>query len=202
MDKYFIGLSPNIELFNLVQERKDRIAKLVGMQKFLSDEPHTTLTVFTTNNLEAIKKSLDNLCENISEVNVRLSENSLDVFYNDCLTDNHTPTYSLRGSYVQLADIQKRVIVTIKPHNTLQAFNSENPSLKKEEQRNVQMYGFPFVGQNWKPHITLASVEPDKFRKVFDLIKTMPIKGKFKLDALALYQIQDPLKKIKSWKLK
>src|SRR3989338_806859 len=105
MDKYFVALCPESKLSNLIYEKKEQIKNKAGDQKYLSHPAHTTLVVFTTNDIDYSAKCLERVANKISKVPVSIGP--LHVFYNDLLTGKHTINYIWGESSLDLIkDIQ------------------------------------------------------------------------------------------------
>lgn len=203
MDSYFICLEPEKKLGEKINSQKRFILQNIGQQAYLDHPPHTTLFVFTTNDLTNIERRLGKIKE-FKEIIVEIDK--MDVFYDDAFTGGNTAIYSFReDSLEKLRDIQKKSFKMIEEFLTKELFKEKLRSLKNlgdAERKNIETYDFPYFGNNWIPHITLASIDKDLFSKVFGWLKENEIKGSFKLDAISLYKNDEPPTLIKKWRLK
>lgn len=194
MDKYFISLDPSKELYDRINEQKTTIKNIIGEQKYLIHPPHITLILFSTHDIEKAKKAFEIFSPKISKINIKIED--IDVYYNDKLTNGHTIIYNLSESDVKkLREVQMKVNEFIMPLNTKEIIlkNSvEYNRLSDNEKENVDKYGYPYFGKNWVPHLTLASIEKDKFGDIFELIKSQVIRGLFTLDSISLYKVAEP----------
>ncbi len=204
MDKYFIALEPELKLKNLINSKKSFIRNLIGDQKYLSEEPHTTLIVLTS---ESIAELLDEI-EKISLITekIKLNITGLNVFFKDVLTDNNTLVCSFdQNSLKKLRNFQIDLIKKIDKFNTKKSIliNSKDYlKFNEQEREKIKEYGFPYIEDNWIPHITLASIEENKFKRVFDVIEKNDMKESYFLDHISLYNISQSNLLVKKFKLK
>ncbi len=204
MEKYFIALEPEENLTALVNEQKNLVRELVGEQKYLSEQPHFTLFVLTFKDVKEILPKLGEIANNLTKFPVKIC--GLHVFYDDIQTNGNTITYSVsRENNNYLKKIQLELINSINDFNTKE-FISRNDKIYKKmsdvEKANTDKYGFPFVGENWLPHITIASIEKDKFEKVLKRLIKNEIRGEFLLSYLSLYKISNNSILINKFELK
>ena len=171
MEQYYLALNPDKNLTKLINEQKILVEDSIGNQTYLHHPPHFTLIIFTTDNLDKIILELENLAKKIPKINIVLKD--LYIFYNDSLTNGHTIAYSVSEENIPiLREIQLKTV------NAIDKFNTKK-------------FVYPFIGDVWIPHITLASIEPDKFDLIFDKIKQNSIQGEFLIDSINLYRVGD-----------
>lgn len=191
MEAYYLALNPDSDLADLIKKQKDAVEELAGNQKYLHDPPHLTLIVFSTHDLKNMILRLKDFLKKIKGFKINL--NGLHVFYNDAFTGGHTLAYFLTEEDAEiLRDFQLAIVNYINNLNSKELILKESDSFKKmspEEKANVEKYGFPFIGENWIPHITLASIEKDEFDLVFQKIKDSPIEGEYSIDSINLYKV-------------
>jgi 2'-5' RNA ligase len=203
MNKYFIALIPEERLNRLVEEQKKLVRTIVGEQKYLSEPPHLTLIVFTSKKIQEIIKVLKGISKTIKKFSINLSD--FKIFYNDIQTKMNTITYSLSKQEEEyLKTIQSKIILGVNKFNTKDFLKKESEiysKMKKIEKENIKKYGFPFVGKNWIPHITIVSIEPSKFSRVFEKLKENFLSGVFNIDSIGLYKINKKSVLIKKFKL-
>jgi len=207
MEKYFITLDPEEKLKKLIENQKQVIKETVGNQKYLADIPHSTLFLLTLdsqNQESIILEQLKKLASQLPIQSIKLT--GLNVFKKDSQTDCHTLTYNFSKENIEnLKLIQLQVVNAVEFINTKQFFSKDNPIWKKSseiELKNLKKYGFPFIGNIWKPHLTLASIDLDKFDQVYRKIKLNQIQGQFSLNTLSLYRIAKPHVLVKRFELK
>lgn len=159
----FISLEPDERLSSLVSDYKRRVRKLVGDQLYLTDPPHTTLYLAAFSNLNQVAKTLFNLASELQPITVSLD--GWHVFHNDALTGNHTLVCHWSEAAQRAArTVQAAVIERISPLRDTKAtqarFASRWESLSPLQQQSVTKQGFPFTGEAWHPHLTIASIRP------------------------------------------
>jgi len=203
MEKYFFALLPEKRLTDLIYNQKNFIRELSGEQIYLSEPPHITLYVLTVKN----KRIFSKLEELTSGMNIPpISLKDFNIFYNDLQTRGNTITYSLdEESAGSMRKIQSTLINTFSPFNTKELFSKPEiyDKMTPLEKENTDNYGFPFVGKNWIPHLTLASINKQDFSRVWKEIRKKQIKGKFLIESLGLYNTgANPLKLIRGFILK
>lgn len=191
MDKYYIALMPEKRLIDLINEQKSMIREMIGEQIYLFHPPHFTLIIFTTDNLNEIAFELKKLSEKMNKIRIHIED--FHIFYNDLFTNGNTITYPInKDSLSKIKDIQFDIAKSIERFNTKKFIFKEDEKywkLSEIEKLNTDKYGYPFIGENWIPHITLASVDADKFEKVFEKIKQKPAFGEFLIESINLYKV-------------
>lgn len=148
---------PNKYIEEEVENWKKWVANEFGNKHpYLSHPVH--LTLFT----QEIKSSkVPDVVKKISDILVLQNAFSAAiskplVFADDPLTGGHTLCFELKKNY-ELFKLQKALL---KAFDGLRNANLEvGPlGLSIEQSKNFYEYGFPFVGNSWIPHITVASV--------------------------------------------
>jgi len=205
MNQYYIALNPEKKLTDFINQQKDLVRNLAGEQTYLSHPPHFTLFIFSLPNPEVLFKGLEEIASQTNRFKIALKE--IHVFYNDLFTNRNTITYPVSNKDLEsLKKLQSQFIDKIDPFNAKKAYSNEDEDYKKMsflEKSNINQYGYPFVGENWIPHITIASIEKDKFDRVFEKIKQKPDFGEFSIDSINLYEVGDKTSKlIRSFELK
>ncbi len=169
----FISLEPDARLATFVRGYKRRVQQLVGDQLFLTDPPHTTLYLAAFNNLNRVAKALLSVATQIEPIAVSLT--GWHVFSNDALTGNHTLVcHWSEASQRAARTIQSAVIKSLSPHRdpktTEARFTSRWSSLTAAQQRSVLEKGFPFTGEAWHPHLTIASIRPSDWDAAYGVL--------------------------------
>lgn len=204
MEKYFIALEPERKLTNLINKQKKLVRDFVGEQKYLSNHPNITLFPLTVKNIEETFEKLEEIAMSTQKIPLRLKD--FHIFYNDIRTGENTITYSFSEESIEkLKQIQSKVIRSISEFNKKIFLTKDSKiyqKMSKIERENTVKYGYPFVGENWIPHITLASIKKDQFNEIWSKLKENPIIGQFSIGYINLYESpEDPIL-IKNFKLK
>lgn len=62
--------------------------------------------------------------------------------------------------------------------------------------KNIEKYGYPFVGEIWQPHISIASFNVQDFEKFYDSLNLSFPRGRYLLDSFVVYQLDEKSEKI------
>ena len=135
---------------------KKIIKKNFGYQKYLTHPVHSTLAVFKFK--KKIKKSFYKiLYKNISSCKkFSLNITRPEIFYNDPITKGDTLYFGIKNNK-HLLNLQKKILNQFQKinHNIIKNEKFKN----KKYNTNYKKYGFPFVGKDWIPHFTVASIK-------------------------------------------
>lgn len=190
----FISLEPDAALSSLVSGYKRRVAALAGDQLYLTDPPHTTLYLAAFNDLEAVLAALKRASAKIEAIDVALE--GWFVFYNDALTGNHTLVCHWSEASRRAAQaIQGAVIKELAPLRHAPAtearFAASWDRLSLDQQRSVTAFGFPYTGEAWHPHLTIASIRPQDWDAVYEVLRHDPPQFRGRAVGLKLYELID-----------
>ena len=184
MIKLGIFILPNSAIKKKILFLKNDVKKKFGVQTYLNHLPHCTMYVFQTSkkNLKKIKK--------ISCISVKTKKsfevNKTDIFINDPITKKNTYIIKLKKN-IFLSTLQKMVLNLFSKYALKKRERLSNKLMNK----NSKLFGYPFIGTNWKPHFTIASISKSKNQKNFiHNFKTINIKTKQFLKSISLYQIK------------
>lgn len=169
----FLSLEPDARLAALVRGYKRRVQQLVGDQLYLSDPPHTTLYLAAFNDLNRVAKALLRFATQVEPISVSLI--GWHVFSNDALTGNHTLVcHWSEASQRAARAIQSGVLKCLAPHRdpkvTEARFAPRWRSLTTAQQKSVLEKGFPFTGESWHPHLTIASIRPSDWDAAYGVL--------------------------------
>ncbi len=144
-------IKPNKKIFLEVKKYKGEVFKKFGKQTYVDHLPH--LTIF---NLKINSKI--NLKNEIKIKNLKLNELKIIIkkryyFESDPITKKITFILLVKKNKT-LQRIQDKLLLKFKKFKKLEKLKFKN----KEFNRNYRIFGYPFVNKNWKPHLTIASV--------------------------------------------
>ena len=184
MIKLGIFILPNISIKKKILFLKNDVKKKFGMQTYLNHLPHCTMYVFQTSkkNLKKIKK--------ITHISIKKNKsfevNKTDIFLNDPITKRNTFIIKVKKN-VFLSNLQKIFVNLFCKY----AFKKKKIFSNKLMEKNFRLFGYPFIGSNWKPHFTIASISKKNDQKNFiSEFKSINIKKKQSLKNIFLYQIK------------
>jgi len=144
------------KITNKILSQKKLVRKKFGNQTYLNHPVH--LTLFTLNNkkISKLKKIYKNPKKKQSKpFFIYLTKPG--IFYNDPLTDGHTFFHHVKKNQ-RISEIQLKHIKKINK-NLVVYKNKTNLLENKILKNNYKKYGFPFVGNIWIPHTTIASIK-------------------------------------------
>ena len=197
-NRLVVALRPDDSLAALVRHCKRRMLAAAGPQLYLTDPPHATLYVaeFAPGRTAAALRRAEHLARQIAMPPVELD--AWHVFENDLLTGRHTLVLRFSDETCQrLRRVQLHVLAALAPlHDaaaSLSALSERLPLLTDEQRRMATLFGFPYVGTGWIPHLTIASVHQGQWphvRQVFNLsgqVEDLP-SGQF--TAIDIFRLQ------------
>lgn len=192
MDNYFVALEPESSLRDLILEQKEKIEQVFGKQTYLNHPPHMTLFIFTTDNIEGVKKALPSLSSTLSSPVLQVR--GFHFFYDDVYTKKDTLAYAFDPTTTTLLrTVQKQVVTLLMQYNTKQFTTPSAPefsSMGPSEKENIRRYAYPFVGDVWLPHFTLASLHKADLQQILPSLNE--IRGEYRAPTLALYRVSEP----------
>jgi hypothetical protein len=152
-------IEPDASVKKLIINHKRLVKKKYGDQIYLNHPPH--LTILTIK----LKKKL--LRKDIFEINTFVNSfkkniitiTNTDFFYNDPQVKGNTMFFSVKKN-VYLSKLQIKLVEFLKKKfgNSIIKKNKFLGIMKK----NHNLYGYPFIGKNWKPHFTISSINKNK----------------------------------------
>ena len=161
-----------------------------GNQIYLSHPVHLTLFTLDIKRLNDLKKTYSQYKLKKQKKNLKLTLSKTGIFYNDPLTNGHTLYFSVNKNK-ELLNLQTKNLKLINKKidvikKNIKIFN--NSMLKK----NYKRYGFPFAGNIWIPHITIASIKNINPKDNF-LINFLKIKVKFSdiINEIKFYKVKN-----------
>ena len=107
----------------------------------------------------------------------------------------------------QLQELQERVVIgtsKFRSGSALQEYmEKHNPGFeyKGKEVENIEKYGFPHVGSNFTPHITVAIMDADCYNKIGKDILDDEMKFKFVLGNVTVFTYDNGWKPFRNYEL-
>jgi 2'-5' RNA ligase len=167
VNKFGLFLIPNKETQDFVNSWKARIEKIDPEASYLSHPVHSTLFLFNSKNqnVKPIIKSLE-----LTEIEIKL-KNWL-VFKNDSATKGKDTLVIEIEKTKELMDLQLFIA------NKLNSFSSGEIKYDNkwtgDFKKSHQNYGYPFIGNHWIPHLTIASLNKNN-GDIINIAKNTPI---------------------------
>lgn len=160
--KIGIFIEPQKNKSKLLYNWKKIIKKNFGKQKYLTHPLHTTVAVFklkskiNDNFYLSLKKEMKLFAK------FKISITKPNIFYNDVLTGGDTLFFGIKKNS-KLILFQKEILKHFRQidHKIIRDDFFKN----KKFQSNYKNFGFPFIGHDWIPHFTIASVKTSSKEK-------------------------------------
>jgi hypothetical protein len=162
---FAVFIEPSGALKTSILRWKERVNQELPNQPYCSHPPHSTL--IHTNILQdsfaqlEIKKTV----KFFPAFSITMKEKQ--VFWNDEATGGgHTLIWKI-GQTNELYKLQLLLAKAIKPHiveSKIPKYVKNNPDFS----RSFKLYGFPFIGSHWIPHMTIASIHTDRDHQLID----------------------------------
>ena len=189
----FVALEPDAALGAIVSYHKHRVRELVGPQLYLADPPHLTIYLAAFRD-EAIAR------RHYAELAGRLMGFEFEVtgwlvFASDPLTGNHTLVCEMAAhDKERLRVLQYEVIAELAPLRDPIATSARLTDrwhlLSEQRQKQVERVGFPYVGEDWQPHWTIASIRPGEWDRVWNDLGPRGPSGRYGWSRLRLYRLE------------
>jgi 2'-5' RNA ligase len=151
-----VFIEPEGELRTNILRWKEMVETKYPNQSYCLHPPHSTLIHVNVKQEEMAIEAVGGVLKEIPAFKNRITET--DVFWSDSATGGaHTIYWKIKSNQT-LFDLQRKVAESLQP------FISSNPQptfvnnalvLKNSFNR----YGFPFIGNHWIPHLTIASLK-------------------------------------------
>lgn len=166
---------------------KDKIHKELKFQPYLTHPPHMTLINI---DLDDQKRAIVSLKKYLKDMkSFYLNINKKNIFWDDSITNGHTIYYEIEKNS-QLQNIQIAVatfLAEFKIQKNLPNFLIGNKLLEN----SFDLYGFPFVGDHWIPHFTIASLKVNKGHPLIKEFLSHKELFSFKVNTISLWQINN-----------
>lgn len=196
MKNLVLTLQPEQKFYDHLLEIKNEMFRKFGNSQYLLDPPHLTLYVFPCESLERMITEFEP-----PKFSKRIEIEKWFTFPMDPITKKITLVSQLDESTItKLRSLQGKCIDQLNKYRLGQICerysNLHSPNL--EISNSISKTGYPFTGNFWVPHFTIASFENETYEKIKDY--EFP-KGNFKLQNYRLYELleDDSIKIIKDF---
>lgn len=199
MTAYVIALQPEKKLKEKIKRLKKEAEKIVGKQQYLADEPHLTLYILKTKK-EIVDAFMNEISRKIKKISLTVT--NWIIFKNDQITGKQTLACTF-AEQKKLRALQKKVITGLNNYRTapvISRYEKVKKTLGKKEQENLKHYGYPFVGEHWIAHVSIASFEKKAFDKIWKKMKEQCPKGAYESNNLKVYELDENTESLKTVK--
>ncbi|MDA8698170.1 2'-5' RNA ligase family protein [Rhodopirellula sp.] len=180
MEHYGIFIEPKGVMKEYLQQKKREVKKQFGWQSYVDHPAHSTLFCGRMTDEENWISILNNLQHPPLQIHCR----SFRVFYNDPQC-NGTDTLTMAIEGEQLHNLQLQIAGCLKPYSEIAPMTFSDEAM----QRSWNNYGFPFIGNHWIPHMTIASLDPEKCNAFMQKTLKESIDFHFRCDEISVWKI-------------
>lgn len=189
---YFVALVPDQTLSASVLRAKSKVLAVVGPQLYLDDPPHITAYLGVFRSEDAARDAFLRITDALPPFDVHTT--GWHVYMADVLTGHNTLVAAIaHDAASRLRQAQECIVRAMAPYRDSSAcerrYRNSWESLTPQRQLAVTTTGFPFIGSDWQPHVTVASITPADWPPVWEVLHREPIVGPHRCDAMALYRL-------------
>ena len=175
-----IALIPEKELYDKIVEIKKTAKQLSEKHQYIDDNPHLTLYVGKLKGIPKIRDVFD----------IQFSIIDWVIFERDAITGKTTLACKLDEESVRvLREFQEKIINNLSKLSEGILDRYGGIVLEEKERKNLEKFGFPYVGEIWVPHFTIASFSD--FDKVWEKSKSECPRGRYKFSSLNIYELEN-----------
>jgi 2'-5' RNA ligase len=199
------ALEPDGEFTDRVLQFKSHVSRLVGPQPYLAHPPHVTLYLAAFRDLQSVLVATQALAG--AQPELVAASTGWHVFENDALTGNHTLAYTLQGQQsADLRGFQSRMVATVSAARDREAcfrrYASHWDRLTTSERACIKACGFPWLEEQWHPHITVASVSRHDWQPVQEQLLSQAPLAIVHFPSLSVFRIDgDDHELVQRWRL-
>ncbi len=151
-----ITIMPDFLLKKNILEMKKKVIKRFKKHTYADHFPHCTLLSSKSVKL----KSLNKLEKLLNNYNLQIEIDGTDIFLNDPLTNSNTLFLKIKKNK-KIINLQKLIIENLDFERNL--INKSDVKFHNSILKNSYLrYGYPFVGNHWIPHFTIASINSSR----------------------------------------
>lgn len=190
----FVALAPEAPLSDRLWSHKEQTRRLVGEQLYLDHPPHLTVYLALFRDPSAVVEKVEALASRLTVANVNVS--GWRVFYGDSLTGGNSLVYELaEEDKEKLRRLQSAIVQALAPLRdeaaTRDRYQKAWPTFSDRRRDAVANFGFPYLGPDWEPHFTVASIQPGDWEIAWPSLRNDPPRGAFRCAKLQLFRLED-----------
>lgn len=184
--KYGVLWQPGKNVTHFIEYWKSCIRLVEPDAIYLEHPVHSTLFLLMANMNEENKlmESIREICDRYTPFYIKFS--GWHVFYNDAATGGDTLVLKIKPDQF-LLEIQNIIVTKLSIHRHGDIYYGTN--WQGEYLQSMKLWGFPFVGSHWVPHISIASVRNGGKTIINSAIVSKNIPCADLFDSLSLYKI-------------
>ena len=180
-----VFLEPNGELHEVILRWKTKVSKILPEQPYCSHPAHCTLFHSEVKFEEKALVHLKNILAKTEPFELKVQ--GTEIFWEDLSTGGHT-LYLRIMSDQKLNDLQFNIAKSLKgfiQKTIIPDFLNNNTVLIK----SFENYGFPFIGDHWIPHLSIASLRTEKSHSLITEFQSWQPKFILKVNELSFWRV-------------
>lgn len=194
MAEYAILIEPDLNFKNEILKEKKRVRANFGTQPYLSHPPHSTLYFSKIEEREDWLKSFQKQLSNFFDKSLPISIKEKLVFRNDILAGGGDTIVFKAELTEELSKLQIYLSECLKD---LSISKNNSHSFKGLLASSYEAYGFPFVGEHWIPHFTVASINDESSKDYIEQFLAKSYIHEFEISSVSVWKVNgDEHKKI------
>jgi hypothetical protein len=174
---------------------KSKVRELIGEQQYLANPPHCTFYLGLFDDCIRWPDDLIASFHNLPKESFRMDLISLGTFYKDTVTGNNTLFFGVdTETKNRLVLIQTLIVETVNDYRSKELTGRYIQCLDRfnaDQINNLKHYGFPYVGNSWIPHISIASINPVQYEEAYPEISDRCPNGTGIITTISIYEIRD-----------
>ncbi|PQO28865.1 2'-5' RNA ligase family protein [Blastopirellula marina] len=190
----FISIDPSPSFSKIIDGYKAQVRELVGEQQYLSEPPHMTAYLACFSEGSQVSAAAARLAQQLNAFEIAIT--GWHVFDADPMTQRRTLVVDftpacqayLRTLQMQIAEA---LAGTYDTEATLARYAAAFDKFSEVQRQAVRRVGFPFIGDDWHPHFTIASIDPAAWPVVSESLLGNPPSGVSVCSSLTHYRVID-----------
>ncbi len=186
----------SVEIVNL-----KRMIGRTGSHLQIDEPPHITFVVNRFDDSPAFHDSLSSIAKKAKAVEIKIRG-----FGYLAMGKSHTLVYA-RVLCPDLGNLQKEIAMKtsgFRRGSMLDEYlkrNMEGHAYSPEEMSNLMNYGYPYIGRNWMPHITLAIARNRSIPEIRSMLGAVDLDKTITADRITLFEYRNGWVPAKHYKL-
>lgn len=189
MKRYAVFIEPTGPLRQAIVSLKEKVERQLPGQAYGFHPPHCTLLVGQYESPDEWRKDLTIAISKTTPFEIQTD--GFQIFYDDVLAGGgHTFTFKAKPT-AELFALQKKAADVLKEWRTTNSTGKRVALMDREPFRSSQVqFGFPFVGQHWIPHFSIASLKVVKDSPLLGELSSGGAQFSFLLDRVSVWEIE------------
>lgn len=190
----FISIDPSPSFSKIIDGYKAQVRELVGDQQYLAEPPHMTAYLACFADGKKVGEAALKLAAKLDAFEIDIT--GWHVFDADPMTQRRTLVVDFTPqSQAYLRTLQSQIAQALAgaydTEATFARYASAFDKFSTVQQEAVRSVGFPFMGSDWHPHFTIASIDPAAWETVGGALWNNPPAGVSVCSSLTHYRVID-----------